>query len=439
MKERRKEFIKYVLPSVAALMVTAFYIVVDGILVGQGVGRNALGAVNIAIPFTTLLTAFAMMLTIGGATITSIRIGRGDLKDANNSFMTSMVMILILSVVVSIIGAVIPKTVAGIIGATPILLSQTADYIRFYSIFSIFICLSISLATFIRNDSNPNLALWGMVAGAASNIFLDWLFVFPLKMGIAGAAIATGLGQVICVIILLMHFIRKKGQLRIKKEKIELPLMGKIVKRGLPEFITELAQPITILCYNFVVVKALGEAGLSAFSVIGYVTSMIFGILFGVSTGIQPLISKNYGKADYENQQYYFNKAIITNTLVSVGIYIVLFVFGKNVFSIFNSDSQLISIAHDAIKVFGLSLLLTGVNVICNVFFISTKRTKQALIISACRSIIFNSLFIFIIPAVFGSEAIWWGVVVAEFGTLIIALAMKKISHEKKIVALQME
>lgn len=421
MKARRKEFSKYVVPSVVAALVMALYIVVDGIFVGRGVGEGALASVNIAIPFTTFIIAVAMMITMGGAAITSIRMGRGDQTQANESFVTSGFMVLTFSVVVAALGIIFPNGIAKLAGATPILETGTAVYIRYFSMFAVFACMSMAMSAFVRNDGNPNLALWGMIAGAVSNVILDWVFIFPLQMGIKGAAIASGLGQLISLIVLSTHFIRRHGKLRIRKTKLSLSLIGKIVKRGLPELVTQMSQPVTILCYNIVVINTLGEIGVSAFSVICYLLTLILGVFMGVSQGVQPLISRSFGEKDQAGERYYFRAGVITNVGLSVAVYLVLMFFGESIIAIFNANTQLISIAHEAAQMYGLSFVLAAVNIICVTYFLSTKRTRQALVISVSRSVVFNVLLIPLLPHLFGASTIWYGIVAAELITMIIA------------------
>lgn len=427
MNQRKKEFWKYVPPSVGGMLVTALYIVVDGIFVGRGVGEEALAAVNIAVPFTTLMIAITMMITMGGAAITSIRMGRGDDKRANESFLISIFMVLVFSIVVSAIGTLFPLGIASISGATKLLINSTSIYIRYYSMFAVFFCMSMALSVFVRNDGNPNLALWGMVSGAVSNIFWDWLFVFPLQMGIKGAAIASGIGQIISLIVLSTHFINKKGKLKIQKPKLNLNLMGKVIKRGLPELVIQMSQPVTILCYNYVVINKLGEIGVSAFSVICYLLTLILGVFIGVSQGIQPLISRSYGENNKDNEKYYFKIGIITNLVISMMVYLVLAIWGSRIISIFNPNSKLIFIAYNAIKVYGLSFIFAAVNIVFVTYFLSTKRTKKAVTIAISRGLVCNVLFIFLFPLIFGIKAIWLGIVIAEFVTMIVSLGIKRL------------
>lgn len=426
MNQRQREFFCYVLPSVGAMLVTALYIVVDGIFVGQGVGGEGLAAVNIAVPFTTVIVAVAMMITMGGATTTSIRMGQGNQRGANESFVTTISMVLAFSVVVSVTGTLFPEGIARISGASSdLLLHNTSVYIRYYSMFAVFFCLSLGLSTFVRNDGNPNLALWGMVAGAVANVFLDWLFVFPLQMGIKGAAIASGLGQIMALVILSSHFIGRSCSLRIRKTKLDPSLIGRIIERGLPEFVTQMSQPVTILCYNLVIIRYLGETGISAFSVICYLLTLMLGVFIGVSQGIQPLISRSYGEAKRSSEQYYFRMGITTNVLLSIAAYLVLTIWGRHIIRIFNSDWQLMDIAYPALKVYGLAFVLAAVNIVYVTYFLSTKRTGYALVIAICRGFVLNTLLIPGIPMLLGAEHIWSPIVMTELLTLMVGAGIK--------------
>ena len=156
------------------------------------------------------------------------------------------------------------------------------------------------LAAFVRNDGNPKLGLAGMAAGALSNVFLDWLFIFVFHMGIHGAAVASGLGQVISCMIMLPHFIHGKGRLKLKLLPIEKYYTSEILRRGIPELITQMSQPVTIFCYNLIVIRYLGNIGVSAFSVVCYLLTLVFSVFIGVSDGIQPLISRSAGEGKKE-------------------------------------------------------------------------------------------------------------------------------------------
>ena len=247
MNTKVKSLCGYIFPAMGGLFVTYLYNVVDGIFVGQGVGSAALGAVNIAVPFITFVVAIAAMFPMGGATVVAIRMGREDKKGANQAFMTAITLTLAMSVLLMIVGMVFSQQIVDISGASKLsdeMRKMAADYLLYYSAFSIPMLMSTCLSVFVRNDGSPTLSFIGMCVGAIANIFLDWLFIFPFGMGIIGAAVASGLGQVFSVLVLLSHFWNKKGRLKLNLIKLEVTLVKKICKRGVPEAISQLTTPV---------------------------------------------------------------------------------------------------------------------------------------------------------------------------------------------------
>lgn len=430
-KQDNRLIARYIFPSISAMVVSFAYNVVDGMFVGQGVGETALAAVNITVPFTEIMTGLASMLTIGGATIMAIRKGRGDNEGANNAFLTSSLLVLITGITLTLIGLLFPYKIAEIFGATALLMEETATYIRWYFMFSMFFTLSILGCAFVRNDGDPVLAFWGMVSGAIANIFLDWLFVFPLQMGIKGAAIASGLGQLVSCVLLFIHFIRREGILRFHKFRMKPALFKEVVIRGLPEFVIQMSQPITIYCYNQVILAHLGESGLSAFAACTYLLLIVMGVFLGVSQGIQPLLGNSCGEERYEDVRYFFRAALLINLAITAILYGMFFTVGDRVLSLFIRDRALIPTAFTALRGYGLSLIPASANIVFISYFLSTANTSRALVISCSRGFVLNSLCVFLIPMWLGAEFIWCPMIVAETLTLCIAVIIKARFEEK--------
>jgi len=429
MNTRAKSLLRYICPAVGGLFVTYLYNVIDGIFVGQGVGQAALGAVNIGVPFITSVVAIAAMFPMGGATVVAIRKGRGDKNGANDAFMTSIVLTLFISLALMLIGMFFSKQIVAISGAAKLseeMRKMSADYLFYYSAFSITMLMSNCLSVFIRNDGSPALSFAGMCVGAVSNIFLDWLFVFPLGWGVIGAAVASGMGQVFSVLVLLTHFIRKKGDLRIRRFSIKGTLALKICKRGLPEAVTQLTTPVTALCYNLMLASLIGDIGVSTFSVLSFIFSLANAILSGVAQGLQPLWGNSYGKKEQEELHYLSRCGMIINGVLSVSIFAVLFLFSEESIRIFNSDTDLVISASAALPIFAFSFIPMSFNLIYTSLLYSTKRTKQSDVIAICRGIVIKAIAIFTLPLIFGNEAIWAAPLVAEALTLLIAIFITK-------------
>lgn len=429
MNPKVKQLCSYIFPAVGSLFVTYLYNVMDGIFVGQGVGSAALGAVNIGVPFITFAVAIVAMFPMGGATIIAIRMGRDDKDGANNAFMTALTLTVLTAVILTVVGTVFSQQIVDLSGARKLgeeMRRMSADYLFYYSAFSLPMLMSNCLSVFVRNDGSPTLSFVGMCAGAVSNIFLDWLFIFPLQMGVIGAAVASGLGQIVSLLVLLSHFIRKHGNLRIRRFTIQPVLIRKICKRGAPEAVTQLTTPVTALCYNLVLAGLVGDIGVSTYSVLSFIYSLANAVLSGVAQGLQPLWGNSYGKQDTKEINDYFRFGMAINLMLSVLVSAVLILFDEPAIRIFSQDMELINAASKALPVFALSFIPMALNLVYTSLLYSTKRTRQSDIIAICRGIVIKAIAIFCIPILLGTKTIWSAPFVAEMITFAIAVVLTR-------------
>ena len=285
----------------------------DGIFIGQGVGVDGTGAVNLTMPFVIIVNALFQLTTIGGVTIIAIRKGRGDKKGANQAFMHSLTFAVLVSAVLCVCGTCLTGPLCKLMGATDTYYEMSEEYLFYYSLFIIPSGLSTALQGYCRNDGSPVLVSVANVAGAAINIVLDYVFIFPLKGGLAGAAIATGIAQSAVFLILTTHFIFKKGQLRLSKFKPSGKLYRKVALRGLPECISQCATAITTLWLNQMLTARLGDIAVNSYGIISYVASFSMGIFFGVSEGLQPLFGNSYGAKNEKDLKFYLRAGLIIN------------------------------------------------------------------------------------------------------------------------------
>lgn len=437
MNDKLKNLWRYIFPAMGGLFVTYLYNVVDGIFVGQGVGAAALGAVNIGVPFITFSVAVAAMFPMGGATVVAIRMGRGDKEGANHAFMTSVALTLLVSLLLTMAGMVFCDQIIDMSGGRTLgkaMRDMAADYLFYYCAFSIPMLMSTCLSAFVRNDGSPTLSFAGMCVGAGANIFLDWLFIFPLDMGVIGAAIASGLGQVFSVAVLLSHFVRRQGSLRFRRFHLSGAVAMKICKRGVPEAVSQLTTPVTALCYNLMLARLVGDIGVSTFSVLSFIYSLATAILSGVAQGLQPLWGNCYGEQDTDGMNEYFRWGIRINATLSVAIYGLLLFFTEPVIRIFNQDLELVQNASAALPLFSLSFIPMALNLIYTAFLYSTKRTLQADAISFSRGIVLKAAAIFCLPALLGGDTIWLAPLAAELLTLLLALVLSKTAKPVKSI-----
>ena len=415
----KKEFFKYAIPSALAMFISSLYTVIDGIFVGQGVGDSALAAVNIVLPFTVMLFGLASMFAIGGGALVSKNIGANNIKKAVNIFRQVFKSLLIFSLIISIICVLFTNQIVTILGATEVLKPLAVDYLRFYAIFCIPNLIGIVLNSFVRNDGRPKLAMVSTISGAITNIILDYIFIFQLGMGIKGAAIATGLGQIVTVTILLPHFIMKKGYLSFGNVKVSFETVKEFCSIGFPSFFAQGSYSIIVLLHNIALVKYAGEMGISAYSILNYLTTNIYMVLYGITLGVQPLVSYNYGKKDGEKMLGFFRITAISNIVIT-GIFVIIsFVFGPSLISIFTNDTQIAKMAYDALKIACLSYFAVGLNLNSLVYYQAIEIPKYSNLSCILRSVVYLPICLFILGRLVGINGIWASAILSETLTFI--------------------
>lgn len=408
------KYLKYAIPSAFAMLISALYTIIDGIFVGQGVGDSALAAVNIVLPFTVMLVGIANMMAVGGGALVSKNIGAKNIDKAVNIFRQVMKFLLIVSLVLSVICVIFTEQIVKVLGATDSLQSLAVDYLRYYALFCIPNLVGIALNSFVRNDNRPKLAMISTIAGAITNIVLDYIFIFTFGLGIKGAAIATGLGQIVTVAILLPHFIKKKGNLTLKNVNLEKSVIKELLNIGFPSFLSQISFSIIVLIHNIAIVKIMGEIGVSAYSILNYIGTNIYMVLFGLTLGVQPLISYNFGKGDTEKVLKYYKINSISQLITTAFFVLICFVFGRYIISIFTNDTKVIEIAYLAVRLGSISYFLVGLNIGTIVYYQAIEMPKLSTLVCLFRSIIFLPIAFIVLSSIFGSNGIWAGTIVAE-------------------------
>ena len=415
-----KEFFKYALPSALAMFVSSLYTIIDGIFVGQGVGDSALAAVNIVMPFTIMLFGIATMFAVGGGDLVSKNIGSNNKGNAIKIFRQVFKFLLILSICISLISIVFSKGIVKILCATDNLVPLASTYLKYYSLFCIPNLIGIVLNSFVRNDGRPKLAMISTLSGAVTNIVLDYIFIFPLGFGIKGAAIATGLGQIVTIAILIPHFIGSKGILKFGNVRLEKETIKEFINIGFPSFFAEVSFSIIIFFMNIALVNYGGETSLSSFAIINYITTNIYMVLLGLSFGAQPLLSYNYGAKKSDKMLEFYSITMKTSFIINIVFIGVCFVFGKSIISIFTSDPIISNIAYIGLNLVNIAFIMVGFNLTSTVYYQAISIPKISNIFCICRSILLLPISLFILSKLLGINGIWISLFVSELLTFII-------------------
>lgn len=423
---RVRNIIHYVIPTMLSNVCFFLFTIVDGIFVGRGVGTDALGAVNIVMPFVMAVNAIFMLINIGGVSIAAIRLGQGDIDGANRVFRQSTGMLLAASAILCAIGVFLTDPLCRLLGATETFHAYAMDYMFWWSLFIIPNGISMGLQAYCRNDNAPGLVSVAVITSTAANIFLDWLLIYPIPWGNRGAAIATGISQTISMMVMLSHFVRRQGVLRFGKPGFDRKLIGDIVVHGLPEGVGQLSTPIMTLCMNLVLVSKIGDIGVNAFSIISYVASFTVAVFFGTSEGLQPLFGLACGAKNEKDLKFYFKAGIWINFIGSVVVVGLVLLFSRPICALFGADAVTLDYVLRVMPFYAWGFIVMSFNVMISAYLYSTDRSVQSIIINVLRSIVVNSIVILVLPEIFGAGIVWFTFGIYEAIVLVVACILLK-------------
>lgn len=428
----RKNFFRNLIPSVTAMWVYSIYTIIDGIFVGKEVGSTALAAVNIAMPFINLIFASSIFFATGTSTIISIKLGQNKNDEANNIFSFNTAIMIIFSILLLIFSLTFINKISIFLGATETTFNMVKDYLSTIVLFNGFFIVSYCLEVLTKADGFPHLSIIGVTISAITNIFLDYLFVMKFGLGVKGAAIATGISQVASCLFFTLHFLRPVSTLKFIKFKGSFAIFKRIVSIGFPDGITELTSGIVILIFNQSILKFIGENGLITYSVICYVSTLVLMTMIGVTQGAQPLCSFYYGSKDMNSLKYLFKITLKTIAMVSIGIFVICIVFAPSIIDVFisSTDSTLINNSILIFRVYSLSFLLVGFNILSSGFCASIESPLLATIISISRGLVIIIITLIVTIILYGGKGIWIATILSESICLLISLWAVKFSFK---------
>jgi len=417
-----KEFIRYVTLSILGQLGISCYIIADTFFISKGLGANGLTALNLAIPIYNFIFGCGLMFGVGGATRFSILKGMKHDAETDMVYSNTVVLTVVISMAFVLLGLFGAENLAMLLGADEVTLEMTTTYLRWILIFSPAFMLNAVLQCFVRNDESPNLVMFAMLAGSFANIVLDYIFIFPMGMGILGAVLATGSAPVISMLIMLPHWLKKKNTFRFVKTPMIGRNINQIVSLGFPSLLAQVSGGIVMIIFNILILGLEGNVGVAAYGVIANISIVVTALYTGLAQGIQPLISTYYGVNDKNQIQRIMNYGQFTMILLSVAMYAVLFVFAPQVTGIFNSEGNevLQKIAEVGLKLYFTSNIFVGFNTVAATFFTSVEEAMPAHILSLLRGLVLIIPLAFAMSALWGMNGIWLCFPVTEAVTAIL-------------------
>jgi len=404
-----KLFLKYAVPQMIGLLFNSVYVIVDGVFIGMRLGSAALAAAGVAVPVVELLIALSIGMTSGAGVVISGRLAAGNEKAARSAFMNALLVQGLLSAVIAVSGNVFLYPLAAGLGATPEILELTVTYLWYIVTLSPFLLFSYLLGGLARNDGRPGLAMAALSAGSLSNILLDYVFMYPLNMGIAGAALATAVGPVISVSILLPHFLLKKGHLYFRKRRPDADTLKLFVSLGLPSFVLEFSIGTVTFLTNFGIVRyGFGEEGLAAYLIIGYLMLIILTLFLGMAEGLQPAFSYLYAAGAREKLQKLLRIGFFVFLAAGVLSYVLVFFGSLYFYRMFTpEDEQLAVFAAETSKRYFAGFFCAGLNILLISYYQSVQDTRKALLLSSLRGFVLPAVFILSLPLLAGPSWLW--------------------------------
>ena len=414
--------IRFVIPSVAMMIFTSIYGVVDGLFVSNFVGKTPFAAVNLIMPFAMILGAFGFMLGTGGTALVAKTLGEGKEEEANRIFSMLIYFALGLGIVLAVFGIVAVEPIAVKLGADESMLGYCVTYARVVLLGIPFFMLQNMFQSFLIAAEKPKLGLLVTIAAGVTNMVLDGLFIAVFQWGVTGAAAATALSQFVGGMVPFLFFARKNSsKLHLTKTRLMGRELFKTCTNGSSELVTNVSLSLVCMLYNMQLLKIAGQNGVAAYGVIMYVNFIFISIYLGYSFGTAPIVAFNYGARNTAELQNVLKKSLKLLLGTGITLFLIATVSAGLLSKIFvGYDAVLHEMTARGFRLYAVSYLLAGFNIYGSSFFTALNNGVVSAVISFLRTVVFEVAAIMILPVFFGLTGIWCAITVAELASFII-------------------
>lgn len=412
-----RKLLRFTLPSVAMMVFTSIYDIVDGFFVSNFVGATPFAALNLIFPFVMIIGAVGFMVGVGGTALVSKILGEGDKKKANEVFSWLIYLLIAAGTVLSIIGIIFMKQAALLLGADADMLPHCVTYGRILLIGMVPFMLQNVFQSFLVCAERPKFGLWITVATGVCNMVLDALFMAVFHWGIWSAAAATAFSQLIGGLVPLIYFFSpNKSLLRLVKPVPHMRAVAKACTNGASEFVTNISYSIITILYNFQLMKFAGESGVAAFGVLTYTGFIFVAVFLGYAIGSAPLFGFNHGAKNRSELHNLFGKSMRLIALAGVILTAVSIAVAYPVSLLYvGYDKSLFQMTVHGYIIYSFSFLPCGFNIFASSLFTALNNGLISAVISFSRTLVFQVLAIFLLPLLFGLDGVWFANVLAEF------------------------
>ena len=421
-----KKLLRFVFPSIVMMVFTSIYGVVDGFFVSNFVNKTAFTAVNLIMPYLMIFGALGFMIGTGGSAYISKLLGEKETYRASRVFSMLILVVVFGGILISILGVLLLRPVAVLMGASGALLDDCILYGSIMMSFTTAFMLQIFFQSFFVTAEKPKLGLFFTVLAGCTNMVLDALFVGLFRWGLVGAAAATVISQAVGGFLPIVYFARKNTSLlRIVLPVFDFRALVRILLNGSSELATNLSMSLVNICYNFQLMHYAGEDGVAAYGVLMYVNFIFVSIYIGYSIGVAPVVGYHYGAQNHSELKGLLRKSIVLLTCSGACLTLLAEGLAAPLSALFvGYDAALYSLTLGGFMIYSLSYLFSGFNIFGSGFFTALSNGPVSALISFLRTLVFQLATVFLLPLVFDIDGIWWSLVVAEILALMVTASL---------------
>lgn len=416
-----KQFARYVSQNILGMMGVSLYILADTFFISMSEGANGITALNLVLPLYSVIYAIGALVGVGSGIRYSISKAQGE-EEANKYFSSAILWVLILGLPFMLIGGFYPETIMELLGGDAVITAVGTPYTRVFMVFTPFFMLNTVFNAFVRNDDDPTLAMAATLLSSLFNIVFDYILMFPLGLGMTGAALATGFSPVIGVLICSAHFFKKKNTLSFVWHRPSVKRLIQSAQLGVSAFVGELSSGVTTAVYNWLILDIAGNVGVAAYGVVANTALVATSMFNGIANGSQPLVSDAYGKGDMKSAQKVLRLSLTTAVVMALVILAGIFVLAEPIVAIFNSEqsAELAAYAVVGIKLYFIGFIFAGINISGCGYLSATGQAKGAFITSISRGFVAIIVCAIVMAILLGMTGVWLSFAVAEVVTCII-------------------
>jgi putative MATE family efflux protein len=401
-----KLLIEFSVPAIIGMVVNSLYNVVDRIYIGNcaDLGSNGLAGITVGFPIMMILMSMGNLFGVGGATLFSLKLGEGRSEEAENALGNAFVMLIASGLSFMILGQIFLKPILSVFGASQAVLPYSVEYMRIIFLGAVFQVVSMGMNNFIRADGNPRIAMLTMIIAAGINVVLDPLFIYVFRMGMAGAALATILAQMVASIWVVSYFLSKQSRNKLKLEYLipKVNIIARVSSLGLPAFAIHLGSSLLNATLNKSLFIYGGDIAVSGMGIINSFQTILLMPIIGIRQGMQPIISFNYGAGKYGRVKTAVRLAIMIATVIVATGFTITRLFPEKIIYMFNREPDLVAYGSKALVIWFMCLPVVGFQIVCSNFFQAIGKSKIAIFLTLTRQMILLIPAIIVFPKIWG-------------------------------------